>query len=269
MRYLLYTNVVILLLIFSCKESINKIAISTTDTLQNKAVKSKNKINKTIDSIPKNIKPVFGYRFVITGDFNGDGKKETITEHFYSKIDNKESNKFYDSLIDYSQLVEMTIKKKPYSFVTCNDKSINTLHISSAPRQLGLSYLKNEGDLNGDGTDEISYVVNWADWSNCNTWQIMTYKNNRWQELYSFEIWDWQLPDLPKTFSRYGLMGLENKINISNDTINQQIEENFKKFKGLVKKIKTNKIRIVFRNKESDMDTIVVKLKRLPTKRFN
>lgn len=215
-------------------------------------------------AIAKELKPVFGYRFIISGDFDGDGKKEKLVEHFFSGIDNKETNKFYDSLSDYSKLVDLTVEKKPISFAISDNRTIDTLHISSGGQLLGLSYLKNEGDLNGDGTDEISYVINWADWSNLNTWYVMTLKNHRWTKLYSFLIWDQQLPDLPDTFNQYGPFGLEQKVvATTNDTLNMQIEKEFREFKGLVKKIRTNKIQVIFRNDQAEEDTMIVDLKRL------
>jgi hypothetical protein len=159
--------------------------------------------------------------------------------------------------------VALTIRKEPYTFVTSSNKSIDTLHITSKGQALGLSYLKNEGDLNGDGTDEISYVVNWADWSNLNTWHIMTFKNKKWTELYSFPIWDWQLPDLPETRNQYGLFGLENKvINSTSDSVNRQIEKELKAFKGLVRLIKINKFQVIFMNDEAVVDIMAVDLKR-------
>ena len=235
---------------------------STTKKIENTS-ENKKQTKEIVDSISNKIKPIFGYRFIITGDFDGDGKKEKLIEHYFSSLDKKETNKFYDSLPKYEMLVELTTKKKPYSFVLSDNKSIDTLYISSNEQLLGLSYLKNEGDLNGDGTDEVSYVVNWADWSNLNTWHLMTYKNKKWQELYSFPIWDWQLPDLPETFNQYGLFGLENKIiNTTNDTVNQRLENELASFKGLLKKIKTNKIQVIFRNDEAEEDTLIVNLKR-------
>lgn len=258
----------VLTLLFSCDTSTKKKqdekTVSHIDTLQPDSSKTLNPLEETLKTIPKNIKPIFGYRFIVSGDFDGDGKKEKLIEHFFSGLDKKETNKFYDSLSDYDQLVALTVKKEPVSFVISDNKLIDTLHISSGGQLLGLSYLKNEGDLNGDGTDEISYVVNWADWSNLNTWHLVTYKNKKWTELYSFPIWDWQLPDLPETFNQYGLFGLEQKIiNTTNDTINKRIEKELMDFKGLVKKIKTNKIQVIFRNDEAEEDTMIVDLKRL------
>ena len=215
MSHRLVTCFIISVLCYACNTSPKKSrlrqAMATTDSQISDTAKIERPINKSARTFPKNSKPVFGYRFVISGDFNGDGKKEKLIEHFYSGLNHKETNKFYDSL-GYDDQVAMAVEKDPYSFIACNNHLIDTLHISSGGQLLGLSYLKNEGDLNGDGTDEISYVVDWADWSNLNTWHIMTFKNKRWKELYSFPIWDWQLPDLPQTVNQYGLFGLDSKI---------------------------------------------------------
>jgi hypothetical protein len=239
-------------LLMSCNHRENKTPIKLS-------VKPKTTIYSSQSN--KKLTPVFGYRFTITGDFNGDGKKEKLTEHYFSNITQQETNKFCEKL-DYDSLVSLTKLKKPHSFVLCNDKKINTLEISQNPQLLGLSYLKNEGDLNGDGTDEVSYVVNWADWSNVNTWHIVTYKNDKWRDIYSFSIRDWQVPDLPRTHNQYGMMGLDKKIIITKDTsAEKKIEKRFDAFEGLVKKIAPNKIRIIYMNPEIVEDTIIVNIK--------
>lgn len=258
----------ILTLFVSCQTSTkskqDEKSVLQIDTLQLDSSKTSNQFEETLKTIPQNIKPIFGYRFILTGDFDGDGNKEKLIEHFFSRLDNKETNKFYDGLTDYFQLVTLTVKKEPFSFVISNNKKIDTLHIAFGGQLLGLSYLKNEGDLNGDGNDEISYVVNWADWSNLNTWHIATYKNNKWTKIYSFPIWDWQLPNLPETFNQYGLFGLEQKtMSTTNDTTNRRIEKEFKNFKGLVKKVYTNKIQVIFRNEVPEIDTMIVDIKQL------
>jgi hypothetical protein len=218
-----------------------------------------------LDSVE--IKEVFGYRFVITGDFDGDGKTEQLFEHYFSLRDNKETNKFYEGLDDYSDAVGLAIEKYPYVFLSSDNPLIDTLRITKDGQVFGISYLKNEGDLDGDGGDEISYVVDWADWSNCNTWYIMTYKKGKWKELYSFEIRDWQLPALPYMTNQYGLFGTEGKFVIpENDTINTLIEKELYEFEGLVKKIKTNKIQVIFINDEAELDTMIVNLKKVKQK---
>jgi hypothetical protein len=219
---------------------------------------------KTPLETPKSMastKPVFGYRFVITGDFDGDGKSEKLVEHYFSALNHQEANKF-DELADYDQLVDLVYEKNPYLFLSANTPNLDTLHITDEWQHFGLSYLKNEGDLNGDGTDEVSYVVNWADWSNLNTWHVMTYRNHKWEELHSFSIWDWQLPDLPETFNDYGLFGLANKIiHPANDSINRRLERDLLRFEGLVKKIKIKQIQVVGMNDEAMEDTMLVNLK--------
>ncbi|MGG9961194.1 hypothetical protein [Ferruginibacter sp. SUN106] len=164
---------VFLLLLFSCNHQQKKLlpvpVVTTKKIATNDSSDIKNPLEEILKTIPKDIKPVFGYRFIISGDFDGDGKKEQLIEHFFSGVDNKETNKFYEGLSDYDQLVALTVKKDPVSFVLSDNKNIDTLGISSTSQLLGLSFLKNEGDLNGDGTDEVSYVVNWASWSSVNT----------------------------------------------------------------------------------------------------
>ena len=46
-------------------------------------------VESILKTIPKDIKPVFGYRFVISGDFDGDGLKEMLVEHYYSQLKTK------------------------------------------------------------------------------------------------------------------------------------------------------------------------------------
>lgn len=220
-------------------------------------------INK--NSLQQNITPVFGYRFTIEGDFDGDGEKEKLTEHFISGIDKRETNKYYDGFEDYDDMFVKVMKKEPISFVICDRKQIDTMRIYSG-QIFGVAYLKNEGDLNGDGTDEVSYVVDWADWSNLNSWNIVTYKRHKWVRLYSFPIWDWQLPDLPHATNQYGLFGAEGRTIVS-DTANDMLIKKLIEFEGLVKKINTNKIQVIYRNDEADIDTMFVDLKHLRRKK--
>jgi hypothetical protein len=60
--------------------------------------KDTSKVQTPKDSVVITHRPVFGYRFVITGDFDGDGRKERLVEHYYSGIDNKETYKFDEGL---------------------------------------------------------------------------------------------------------------------------------------------------------------------------
>lgn len=255
-------------LLYSCDRLSNKppeeVKAPQTVTIKRDTAVAQNRLEEVLRTVPPGIRPVEGYRFTIKGDFDGDGKKETLTEHYMSLAERQETNKFYDSLPEYDQLVALTIKKRPYSFVAANKSAVDTLRISSDPQMLGLSYLKNEGDLDGDGGDEVSYVVNWADYSSANTWHIVSYKNKHWKELYSFAIWDWQLPDLPQTVNQYGMFGQEGKIMVpEKDTFNVMLQKQLDAFPGLVKKIGGGKVRVIYKNEEASEDTMVVDLKHL------
>lgn len=262
MKPVLIVSFSILVSLYSCgrlanntdgKSSINKDSIN------------KEKVKK---SPAEKLTPVLGYRFMITGDFDGDGKKEILTEHFISGIDHKETCKFYENG-DYDTLVSLNYEKKPISLLTCNKQRINDLIIDPDGKSLGLAYIKNEGDLDGDGADEISYVADWADWSNVNFCTIMSYKNQKWQDIYSFQIRDWQLPDLPQTYNQYGIAGLHNKIVNTKDTAaNKHIEKDLHEFRGLIKKIANYKIQIMYAADDGAIDTTVVDIRKAPYKNW-
>lgn len=173
--------------------------------------------------------PILGKRLKISGDFDGDGKKEDLVEHYISQTTKTETNKSYANNIDYSELVGLIKAKKPQSFVTSSNPEIDSLPISSELQLFGLMFLKNEGDLNNDGNDEVAYVVDWADWSNTNTYHIVSYVNKKWINIHSFPIWEWQFNDL-------------------------------KNNQGLVKKLNNSEIEYYYSNDESVLDTMILKL---------
>jgi hypothetical protein len=244
-----------LLMVCSCNRSAkkpqNKLVVKA-DTL---------KENKAKNLAVKPFKPVFGYRFIITGDFDGDGKKDTLTEHFISRISNEEIDKFHYNVdsgwIKYA-LADSIRSKKPISTLVGNNSRIKTLFIDSSGESFGFAYLKNEGDLDGDGGDEISYVVDWADASSVNFCSIMTYKNHKWKDLYHFQMRDWQLPDLPEINEQYHATGMHKDIA---DTTNRRLERELNAFKGFVTKVANNKIRVIHFD-DADLDTSIVKLKK-------
>lgn len=209
------------------------------------------------------IRPVMGYRFSVMGDFDGDGRTETLTEH-YTDSTGRETNKFYWGLTDYGALVDSAVAKNPISYVSADNPAIDTLPVSSGGQLLGLSLLRNEGDLNGDGTDEISYVVNWADWSSVNTCHIVTYRNGHWETLYSLDMWDWQIPDLPETYSNFGLFGMMGmEVHTGHDSIDREMEKQLSDFPGfVVKKLGEGRILVRYKNEEASEDTMEVDLNR-------
>jgi hypothetical protein len=139
------------------------------------------------------LKEIWGNRLEISGDFNGDKLPDTLSEQFISSINNKETNKYYEG-IEYDSIVALTIQKKPICVLVSSSGNINPLIIKSKTFQIfGLSYLKNEGDLDHNGTDEIGLVVDWADYSNINSYNVYSYIDKSWVQVLTFEIRDYDI----------------------------------------------------------------------------
>lgn len=245
----------------SCCQNDNDGVVKQLDRIKSNKVNENHK--KQFNLIDYH-KPILGYRFNIYGDFDGDGLQDTLIEHYQGRIPNVEINKYFRNYTDYWYFMESTIAKKPISFLTSNNTNIDTLfltkYLDNKYQHSGLSLLKNVGDLNGDGNDEISYVMSWVDFSSCNTIYILSYVNSNWKEVYSFSIWDWQIPDTPDIESIYWDFGLEKLIILNEENINN-IENKFENFEGLVKKVRNNLIQIEFSNEEAELDTAFIDLK--------
>lgn len=127
-------------------------------------------------------------RLVVCGDFDGDKKTDTLKESFYSESELKEVSKQVDS--DYDRSLSIATTKKVVSQLTAKNLAPLTL---DRYHSFGLLWLKNEGDLNNDGKDEIGLVIDWMDWSAVNTYRIYTYRNHKWRLIYSFEIREFDL----------------------------------------------------------------------------
>lgn len=220
---------------------------------------------KVLDSIrstiPHDVKPVMGYRFRVNGDFDGDGTKEMLAEYYRGMDLKAEMPKFYDSTVTYEQLMAVAWNRKAYSYGVTGKANIRPLVFSNSARQLGLAWLHNEGDLDGNGTDELSYVINWADWSSTNLCHVMTYRNQRWEKLLEIPIWEWQLPELPLTYSQYGLFGIEAMM-VDNPMLEEAktAEDSLKHFKGFIRRIKPGMIIIHYRNTEACEDSLRIDL---------
>ncbi len=192
MKGLLISSFTIILFFTSCIQQQKEVKNRQTSSTNTKSELTKDTTSKSSNTL----RSTLGNRFTIEGDFDGDGKTEKLTEYYINQIDEKEINKNYDNRLEYDDIVtELISKKQPKSFCLSDNKNFDTLNISSTPN-FGIYFLKNEGNLNNAIGDEISYVVDWADWSNLNTFHIVTLKNNKWVEIASFPIWEWQLSEL-------------------------------------------------------------------------
>ena len=89
-KYILLFTVVF---ISSCSPNSDKVSDKgiVMDSLNVKDREKKDSIviDVHLKSFMDTLKPIFGYRFKIHGDFNADGKIDTLIEHFISRFFNK------------------------------------------------------------------------------------------------------------------------------------------------------------------------------------
>lgn len=198
----------LLIFIFNCKnqpkqpEKVVEAVPEKRDTVQQRAEPPMSdeeryaKETALIDSLVKvgKIRPVKGPRMKVTGDFNGDGKNDTLYERYISLLTGKETNKEYDFDEDIDGMdalffhQNLAFRKKPLVRLKSNDPAIKNFDVASGGAQGGFDYLKNIGDLNGNGTDELVFYIYSVDMSSLNSCALATYKNGKWKQIKSWVI---------------------------------------------------------------------------------
>lgn len=158
----------------------------------------------------------------ITGYFNSDNVLDTLTEFL---VNSSYINIKYpeDTLLSYEDQITFTHSQSPISYLLSTNLK-DTLHIGHY-NIFGLFHLKNEGDINNDGYDEISYTIDYTDFSSLNTYHIVTYQHDKWIKLFSFPVWEWQIDE---------------------------------KSPKIVTKVEPKCISYIFRNEESELDTAYI-----------
>lgn len=189
-------------------------------------------LNWDIQEVPQSLS---GYTpEMVTGNWKGDGKTDTLYVCYYSRALNRAIASplfLYGDKISYDELVERTMKLDPVIYIINKNNVTDTVATIDAGGQLfGLYFMDNKGDLDGDGGDELLYLVNYADWSSTNTYYIFSYKENKWNNLFDFPVWEWQFEN-----------GDEN----------------------VIKKMPDHKIEITFRNEEAMEETKIVDLSKI------
>ena len=129
----------------------------------------------------------FGDRYSIVGDFNGDRKVDTVFESYISSLTNKETYKKQNT-VDWENNLDLIIKKLPVTRLYASIPTVDTFIVTKEAQQIGLFHFRNLGDLNEDGKDEIGYAINWLDNSNLNHYHIVSIIDNKFKEIFSFNI---------------------------------------------------------------------------------
>ena len=194
---------------------------------------------------------VRGHRFNLIADVNGDEVADTLTERFVDPATSQEADKFIADA-PYDSLTGRIWRMKPLSFIECTDKNVGPLMIRKGD-SFGLAHLMNEGDLNGDGRDEIGWVGHWIDYSNVNTYHITSWNGSEWVELASFGMWEWQLPELPGSEREFGLIG-QRGLHVSDSMMAEEHPAD------LVWPAGQGRIHALGKTEEADLDTLTFKL---------
>ncbi|MDP4221132.1 MAG: hypothetical protein Q8916_09195 [Bacteroidota bacterium] len=227
---------------------------------------------RRMDSIELHAKKIMGYRFRIKGKFGGSSHFVSLTEHYVSTRDHQETNKYYEGLegdLDaYGLLVTLTERKMPLCYLESTDSVLPRFELpsSNTGQLLGLSLLRNEGDLDGDGSDEISFVMNWADWSSVNSCYIASFINGSWHIVYSFDIRDWQLPGLPDVQEEFGMFGVSGIVQAPSSEASSEALKELRAFPGFIQKVGKGKIKVHTFNDEVEEISKVVDLKKITDK---
>jgi hypothetical protein len=177
----------------------------------------------------KKTNPIMGYRFMVTGDFDGDRKIDTLYEHYTDSTFKIEAPKYYDSQdsnFDYSDVIFLNEYLNKQSFIQWKGKDVKIFG-----GQLGFHYIENCGDVNLDGKDEILVVNQWSDWSNLNHAVIYTFKQKQWKKIFSIPIWEWQFPLTPSVSMIPGLFGNFQFSTTIGDSSDIVLEQELKTFK--------------------------------------
>lgn len=157
------------------------------------------------DSLLGKSTPIMGYRFVITGDFDGDKIADTLIERYTDSLFIKEAPKYYtsaDTTFEYSDVLFLNSYLGYRSFIDWKQKKLRL-----PGGHLGFHYIENCGDVNDDGKDELMLVNQWGDFSSMNHAYFYTYANDQWEEIYTAPIWEWQFPPTPSASMVPGLFG--------------------------------------------------------------
>lgn len=139
---------------------------------------------------PDSLPTVFGQS--IAGDFDGDGSRERLQVVVRS---GRTGALLEPQAPPPAQRDSLVAHHQPSTCLEIEGGGWPTATLATPETpHWGVSYLKWEGDLDGDGGDELSYVVNWADASALTTLHVLSYKAGAWTMLHTQTIRGNSLP---------------------------------------------------------------------------
>ncbi len=125
-------------------------------------------------------------KLFVVGDFDGDGRKDTIFQHNYSRLTRTEIDNSADPFQnEWDTVVKWFYDQDADLYLTINKYNQDTLHVGTAQ---GLYCLLNIGDNNADGKDEIAFVIDNLDFSKINSCKIYSFCKDKWTQLKQFRV---------------------------------------------------------------------------------
>lgn len=121
----------------------------------------------------------------VTGDFDGDGRRDTLVWHLVSALTGKAIDSVPDPLACdwYEQFLPWYEAHSVGGYLASARAGLDTLHISHTN---GPHLLLNIGDSNQDGKEELAVSFDSYDFSLLNSFTIVYLCNNEWKyALYS------------------------------------------------------------------------------------
>ena len=138
------------------------------------------------ESLDKKIKLHKLEKLFVIGDFDGNGKQDTIFQHNYSKLTKTEIEYSADPFKnEWDSVVKWFYEQVADLYLTINKGNVDTLHFGTVH---GLYCLINIGDNNGDRKDEIALVIDYLDFSRVNSCKIYSLCKGKWALLKQFGV---------------------------------------------------------------------------------
>lgn len=170
--YIKFTIYFVIIFCVSCAPIDNKNRKNTIET----SIENKNNSLKETTYFHLN-------KLSIIGDFDGDGKKDTLYQNTVNQINQSSIDSFadnqWDSIENYFYKINADV------ILTIANRHFDTLHLGAGG---GLYCLINMGDNNKDNKDEIALVVDDYSFTNISSCYIYTLCGHKWIALKSFKI---------------------------------------------------------------------------------